>query len=42
MDVDPLYCEISIRRLEHYRQTGLAGWQNGHAFDEVLEDLSGG
>ncbi|MCH7990193.1 MAG: site-specific DNA-methyltransferase [Planctomycetes bacterium] len=35
-DIDPIYCEITIRRLEHYRKTGLLGWQNGHAFEDVL------
>jgi site-specific DNA-methyltransferase (adenine-specific) len=34
MDIDPLFCEITIRRLEHYRQTGCAGWQNGHPFEK--------
>jgi site-specific DNA-methyltransferase (adenine-specific) len=32
-DIDPVFCEISIRRLEHYRATGKTGWQNGHAFE---------
>ncbi len=35
-DIDPLYCEISIRRLEHFRRTGRTGWQNGHAFEREL------
>ena len=35
-DIDPLYCEITIRRLEHYRKTGMLGWQNGHAFEAEL------
>ncbi|MEK9137768.1 MAG: DNA methyltransferase, partial [Bacteroidota bacterium] len=35
-DVDPVFCEISIRRLEHYRRTGRLGWQNGHAFEVEL------
>jgi site-specific DNA-methyltransferase (adenine-specific) len=35
-DVDPVFCEISIRRLEHYRRTGRFGWQNGHAFEAEL------
>jgi site-specific DNA-methyltransferase (adenine-specific) len=34
MDIDPIYCEITIRRLEHFRRTGRTGWQNGHAFEE--------
>ncbi len=36
-DLDPIYCEISIRRLEHLRKTGKTGWQNGHPFEDVLE-----
>jgi site-specific DNA-methyltransferase (adenine-specific) len=31
-DVDPVFCEISIRRLEHFRQSGKLGWQNSHPF----------
>jgi site-specific DNA-methyltransferase (adenine-specific) len=39
-DVDPVFCEIAIRRLEHYRRTGRLGWQNGHAFEpEIPEPL---
>lgn len=33
-DIDPVFCEIAIRRLEHYRRTGRLGWQNSHAFLE--------
>jgi site-specific DNA-methyltransferase (adenine-specific) len=32
MDIDPIFAEISIRRLEHFRKTGKVGWQNGNAF----------
>ena len=32
VDIDPLYCEITIRRLENLRKTGKTGWQNDHAF----------
>jgi site-specific DNA-methyltransferase (adenine-specific) len=32
-DFDPLFCEITIRRLEHYRATGKLGWQNGDPFE---------
>lgn len=32
-DLDPVFCELSIRRLEHFRRTGQLGWQNGHAFE---------
>lgn len=33
-DIDPIFCEITIRRLEHYRRTGRLGWQNGHPFEK--------
>ena len=33
-DIDPVYCEIAIRRLERYRQYGRTGWQNGHPFED--------
>ena len=33
-DVDPIYCEITIRRLEQYRRSGRLGWQNGHPFEK--------
>lgn len=38
-DVDPLYCEITIRRLERYRQMGRTGWQNGHPFEDDFDRL---
>ncbi|MGH7965041.1 MAG: DNA-methyltransferase, partial [Candidatus Binatia bacterium] len=31
-DIDPLYCEITIRRLERFRRTGKTGWQNSNPF----------
>lgn len=37
-DVDPVFCEITIRRLEHYRRTGRAGWQNGHPFEKEIAE----
>jgi site-specific DNA-methyltransferase (adenine-specific) len=40
-DLDPLFCEITIRRLEHYRQTGKSGWQNGHPFEQEIPSLNG-
>lgn len=33
MDIDPLFCEVTIRRLEHFRRAGRTGWQNGHPFE---------
>jgi DNA modification methylase len=39
IDCDPVYCEIAIRRLERFRQTGKTGWQNGNPFErEILSD----
>jgi site-specific DNA-methyltransferase (adenine-specific) len=40
MDIDPVFCEITIRRLEHFRQRGKLGWQNSHPFGEA-PDLGG-
>lgn len=40
VELDPVFCEISIRRIEHYRATGKTGWQNGHAFESSLHDQS--
>ena len=46
-DVDPVFCEIAIRRLQRYRQRGKLGWQNSHPFvseqqeDELLQRLLG-
>lgn len=41
MDIDPVYCEIMIRRLEHLRTTGKLGWQNSHPFEQELPDIHG-
>ncbi len=39
MDIDPVFCEIVIRRLEHYRTTGRTGWQNSNPFAiEIASD----
>jgi site-specific DNA-methyltransferase (adenine-specific) len=41
LDCDPIYSEITIRRLEHFRQTGKIGWQNSHPFArEVAGDAA--
>jgi site-specific DNA-methyltransferase (adenine-specific) len=34
MDIDPVFCEITIRRLERYRASGTTGWQNGDPFTD--------
>jgi len=36
IDQDPVFCEITIRRLEHYRNSGKRGWQNGNPFETEL------
>lgn len=36
IDSDPIYAEITIRRLERYRKLGLLGWQNGHPFEKEI------
>ncbi len=38
MDIDPLFCEISIRRIERFLATGLLGWQNSNPFEKELGD----
>lgn len=38
-DIDPLFCEITIRRLERYRQFGRTGWQNGHPFEDESNSI---
>lgn len=35
-DIDPVFCEITIRRLERYRNLRKLGWQNGHPFEQQL------
>ena len=35
-DIDPIYAEITIRRLERFRTTGRTGWQNGHPFEDEM------
>lgn len=35
MEIDPIFVELSIRRLEHYRETGKTGWQWNNPFPEV-------
>jgi site-specific DNA-methyltransferase (adenine-specific) len=35
MDIDPIFAEITIRRIERYRKTGKLGWQFESPFPEV-------
>jgi site-specific DNA-methyltransferase (adenine-specific) len=38
-DYDPVYCEITLRRLENFRSTGRTGWQNSNPFmNEIIAD----
>lgn len=34
-DIDPVFAELTIRRLEHYRKTGKTGWQWHNPFPEL-------
>jgi site-specific DNA-methyltransferase (adenine-specific) len=36
MELDPVFCEITLRRLEHYRRSGRTGWQNSNPFAREL------
>ncbi|MBN9388662.1 MAG: site-specific DNA-methyltransferase [Chloroflexi bacterium] len=38
-DLDPVYCEIAIRRLERFHATGKTGWQNDHPFSAELAEI---
>lgn len=38
MDLDPLFAEITIRRLENFRKTGRRGWQCDHPFPEASRE----
>ncbi len=35
-DIDPVFAELTIRRLERYRDTGKTGWQCHNPFPEML------
>jgi site-specific DNA-methyltransferase (adenine-specific) len=35
MEIDPVFAELSIRRLERYRKTGKTGWQWENPFPEL-------
>ena len=38
-DLDPVYCEITLRRLENYRNSGRTGFQNSNPFtNEILKN----
>jgi site-specific DNA-methyltransferase (adenine-specific) len=37
-EIDPIFCEISIRRLERYRSTCKTGWQNSNPFADEIDN----
>ena len=39
IDIDPIFAEITIRRLEHFRETGKTGWQASNPFQKELSQL---
>ncbi len=41
LDIDPIFAEITIRRLEHFRATGCTGWQAGNPFQRELAGRTG-
>ncbi|MBD3257531.1 site-specific DNA-methyltransferase, partial [candidate division GN15 bacterium] len=36
VEIDPVFAEITIRRLERFRATGKTGWQRAHPFEREL------
>jgi len=38
-DIDPIFAELTIRRLEHFRTTGRTGWQWHNPFADIDGDL---
>ena len=36
MEIDPIFAEVTRRRLEHYRRTGKTGWQDSNPFAREL------
>jgi site-specific DNA-methyltransferase (adenine-specific) len=37
MDFDPVFCEITLRRLENFRLSGKTGWQNSNPFEKEIK-----
>jgi DNA modification methylase len=42
MDIDPIFCEITIRRLENFRLSRRTGWQNSNPFARELGQMGSG
>ncbi len=39
-EIDPVFAEITIRRLKRYRETGKTGWQWRNPFPEIVDKTS--
>lgn len=39
-DINPVFCEITLRRLERFRKLGKTGWQNSNPFEEEINSDS--
>jgi len=39
LDIDPVFAELTLRRLEHFRKTGKTGWQTASPFPELEDHL---
>jgi len=39
-DIDPVFAELAIRRLEHFRKTGKTGFQVANPFPEVAAEVA--
>jgi hypothetical protein len=40
MDTDPIFVELTIRRLEQFRKHGVTGWQWKSPFPELKLDFN--
>ena len=40
MDLDPIFAEITIRRLENYRKDSKLGWQSSNPFQAELDQIN--
>ncbi|AFH49516.1 DNA modification methylase [Ignavibacterium album JCM 16511] len=38
IDIEPVFCEISLRRLEKFRYEGKTGWQNSNPFANEIQN----
>ena len=38
IDIEPVFCEITLRRLENFRNNGKTGWQNSNPFENEIKN----